>query len=329
MKKLLPILGASILFAGCSSTVTLNGIAPAKVDEAAKLKTLSVLSFQNDAYGFADKLENKLSSKTVRGKPFFTLVDRVVLDKVLDEQKLQYSGLVDEKTSVKIGKLVGAKGLITGSINDPDFSKTRYKEKRTKCKDDKCKKTVEYSVVCTSLKAYLSASIKLLSVEQGRIVYADSISDSREYSHCRDEEGGLPAYSEINDRMAHSIAAQFVSQISPNAVSFNVELLDDPMIDMTSAQKKSLEASIELLEEGRWDKAERLLSALLTETNDRSVVAAYNLGVVKELQGDYAKAEQLYRMADNLTKESVDEINIALARINKRIRDREKLKEQL
>ena len=48
----------------------------------------------------------------------FTVVERRSLDAVLEEQKLQLSGLISENSAVNIGKLVGANALVTGNIAD-------------------------------------------------------------------------------------------------------------------------------------------------------------------------------------------------------------------
>ncbi len=53
---------------------------------------------------------------SVSGKKEFKLVDRNQLEKVLGEMKLQSSALFDEKKSVKLGKLVGAKALVIGNL---------------------------------------------------------------------------------------------------------------------------------------------------------------------------------------------------------------------
>lgn len=44
----------------------------------------------------------------------FTIVERAIIDSVMQELGLQQSGLIDEKTAVKIGKLLGAKYLLLG-----------------------------------------------------------------------------------------------------------------------------------------------------------------------------------------------------------------------
>ncbi|MFW5712209.1 MAG: FlgO family outer membrane protein, partial [Spirochaetota bacterium] len=48
----------------------------------------------------------------------FTVVERRSMDAVLEEQKLQLSGLISEDSVVDIGKLVGANALVTGHIAD-------------------------------------------------------------------------------------------------------------------------------------------------------------------------------------------------------------------
>lgn len=60
--------------------------------------------------------ERLTESLTERG--FVKIVERTMLDKVLDEQKLAASGLIDPATAVKVGKLLGARGILTGTAMD-------------------------------------------------------------------------------------------------------------------------------------------------------------------------------------------------------------------
>lgn len=46
----------------------------------------------------------------------YDLRERVVLKKVLKEQELGMSGLIDKKTATKIGEIYGVKGIVTGSV---------------------------------------------------------------------------------------------------------------------------------------------------------------------------------------------------------------------
>lgn len=58
------------------------------------------------------------------GNPDLYLVDRQDMRKTLDEQELNLSGMVTPDQAIKVGKLTGAKILVTGSIIEAD--KTLY-----------------------------------------------------------------------------------------------------------------------------------------------------------------------------------------------------------
>jgi hypothetical protein len=46
----------------------------------------------------------------------YQMLERVLLGKVLEEQSIALSGMIDEKTSAKIGALYGAQAIVTGSL---------------------------------------------------------------------------------------------------------------------------------------------------------------------------------------------------------------------
>lgn len=54
----------------------------------------------------------------MKGAKVFTRTD---LQKVLQEQKFQMSGLVDDNTAVQIGKLAGVRYVVTGAVNNVDL----------------------------------------------------------------------------------------------------------------------------------------------------------------------------------------------------------------
>jgi curli biogenesis system outer membrane secretion channel CsgG len=53
-----------------------------------------------------------------------TLVERGLMEKVMGELKLEASGAMDEDTVQKLGKLLGADAVVTGTLNDVDDAKT-------------------------------------------------------------------------------------------------------------------------------------------------------------------------------------------------------------
>lgn len=59
-----------------------------------------------------------LSELLAADNEFIKVVDRVNMDKVIEEQKLGLTGLIDQSTAAQTGKLVGAKIVITGKLVD-------------------------------------------------------------------------------------------------------------------------------------------------------------------------------------------------------------------
>ena len=317
------------LFTGCAQKVSINSIEPAKIQRASDVKKISVLNFSRDDVGFTSKLETEISKKQINGQPYFTVLNRNEIDTILEEQKLQYSGLIDKNTTVKIGKILGVQGIISGEVVDSSMNKNYYKSSRVKCLDAKCTQVRTYYVTCTKANYNLTVNLKLTDVQYGDIIYSDSLSKSTSYSHCKDYSGGLPTTGYVMDKLSDDIAYDFVSKISPNKKVLKVELLDDPEIDYNDEQDDLLEFSLKYIENGRIDKAEELLAKLLTSTNDKCYVAAYNLGVVKEVQGEYKFAKQLYDLADSLVLEPNEVIDSAVLRINKQITNKEIVDVQL
>ncbi len=70
----------------------------------------------SDAASVEDLLEDLSTALVKTG--VFQLVERTELDEVLRELKIQNSGLVDSATARKLGKLVGARAVLVGSISD-------------------------------------------------------------------------------------------------------------------------------------------------------------------------------------------------------------------
>ena len=99
--------------------LTLMLVATAAMAADAPPVSVAIFDFQspyrvrlrNDIHLVSAVLEADFSSK-----PGIYLVDRMQLDKVLREQSLGLSGMISPETAAKIGRLVGAKILVTGQI---------------------------------------------------------------------------------------------------------------------------------------------------------------------------------------------------------------------
>ncbi len=310
------VLIVAILMSGCAQKVTIRVLEPAEIDRAATTKKIAVTEFKNDKVGLSSKIESNLSRYKIASKPFFTMVNRSDINKIIKEQKLQNSGLVDTSTIVEVGNLMGAEAIISGKVAKISSSDTRFYERRSRCADQKCKELIYYKVRCTKRDISLSADIRMIDITVGDIIYSENLSKRASYKHCSDDSRSLPSKESVARNMATSMASNFTHKLTPHYKYIAVELLEDPDLDYDDTQEELLENALLYIEHNRLKKAENLLGRLVYSTNQQSYVALYNLGVVKEAQAEYLKAREYYTKADELTIEPIKAIDYAYMRIN-------------
>lgn len=318
-----------LFFSGCAQKVGFDVLEPAQIDRMATVKKIAVSDFSNDRVGLSRKIEAKLSNFRINDKNFFTVVSRNDLNKIIAEQKLQNSGLVDDKDIVKVGELIGAQAIISGHVSAPTKEDSYFYEERVRCADSKCKSLVTYPVRCMKRVVGLSAELRVVDIAKGDIIYAQDFSKHASFKHCADDSRALPSKQMAAQELAQRIANDFTYKLMPHYRHLDVPLLDDPDLDYTDTQERLLKNALKYIEQGRYDKAQQLLMRLIDSTDAKSYVAFYDLGVIKEAQGKYKEAKEYYGYADNLMIEPVQEINSAVLRINSLIAKRKKTMEQI
>jgi curli biogenesis system outer membrane secretion channel CsgG len=318
-----------LFFGGCAKKVQVRALEPAEVDRLSQTKRVAVLNFKNDKVGLSRKIESKLAAFTINGKKYFTVVGRNDLDAVLRELKLQSSGLVKEKTALRVGELIGADAIISGDVQKPTKEDTYFYEQRVRCADKKCKELVYYKVRCMKRIVGLAAEIRIVDVAHGDLIFGDTLNKHSIFKHCNDDSRVIPSTAIAAQSLAEAIARDFTYKLTPHYRTFYVRLLDSADIDYTDEQKKLLEVALEYIEQGRLDKAEKFLLRLIDATHERSYVAFYNMGVIKEAQGKYQEAKEYYDHADALMIEPVDEINEAVGRIERLIQKQKQSLKQI
>ena len=79
--------------------------------------TIAVLDFESvGSEEHLGKAVSEIMRTELIGTRKFRVVERSQINKALSEQQMQKSGIVDEKSAVQLGKLLGADSIIIGSV---------------------------------------------------------------------------------------------------------------------------------------------------------------------------------------------------------------------
>lgn len=166
-----------------------------------KYKRLAVLPFADAPYAPQSGQTAQSIASTIFAKAGFHVVERSRLYNILDEQKLMSSGLIDEKQSVRLGKLLGANAVVVGTVGQyqtiskhtEPYYETVYNPCDAECEKDvmwlSALKSPEYALEVLKERnkpkyilregkswneAYVSVSLRVIDVETGLQIYAAS-----------------------------------------------------------------------------------------------------------------------------------------------------------
>ncbi len=331
-KKVLVTLGlAAAIFSGCAQKVTIKALEPAEVARVANTKTIAVTPFKRDYIGLASKIETEIAMKKLDGQPYFKVVDRTAINNILKEQRLQSSGLMDEGTSVQIGKLAGAKALISGEVTSTSSNDSYYTETRTKCRNImKCAETMyTYNVSCTKRLIGMGATMKIVDVKVGDLIHAENVTEEKIYKKCTDQGQALPSKQQGLEHLANKVAKDFAFKLAPHYVYFKVALMEDVEFEISDAQKQQLKGALKYIELNRYEKAKEMLERLNEEFKGKSYSVNYDLAVIAEAEGRLEDAKKLYSLAESLVTEPNDEISRSITRVDQTIAKRNEAMAQI
>ena len=336
------VLISSMLFSCAAPAVKTTTLIPARFHEATKLREVAVLPFDGH-YGreFAAEIEGVIGSINVDNKQYFTLIERTKIEKILKEQELSQTGIMDETTAAKVGKLLGAKGIYTGVVTVANTRDAHYTQNRKECsrreiKYDKkgnpsegnCISWRNYTVSCTKRNATFAFTPKLIEVETGRIIYSNNISEMTTASACPDSRTPLASGFELIAKAKETAKAAFKRDIAPSYVTFNIKLMDskDGIASREAAEK--LDLGMDYAKNGRLDRACELWGeGRILSPNSPSLI--YNLAICAEVRGDLEKSLDLYKMADRALNKPDDKITAGIGRVSETLKKQQTLREQL
>ena len=222
----------------------------------------------------------------------YKVIDRNNLNTIMAELNLNVSDVVDESQAVEVGKLLGVEAIILGNVT---YS---YKDEKTSSstKNEKTGKTT-YSY-CIKRTVSSEARVRVISVGTGEIIETFSPVGSHSDRKCSSkgyQTDKLATVQVLATRSLRNLAGRIASSITPSYRSFT---LKTEKITLKSIKAKAKEANGHI-KKNELDLAYPLYEAIYAADN-YNPAAAFNLGLVYEVAGDFAKAKEYYEIAYQL-----------------------------
>jgi tetratricopeptide (TPR) repeat protein len=128
-----------------------------KMEEALELAqyTIAVLKFKNFSYerGSDEKVSSIMIGELLKNKgPFLKIIDRSIMDRIINEQYLAMNGWMSGNGAVKTGELLGAKAILSGKVISVTNSSQAARSKIVRGYKKRVVKTYNQSTAKTTTK---------------------------------------------------------------------------------------------------------------------------------------------------------------------------------
>lgn len=215
----------------------------------------------------------------------YQVIEREQLEKVFQEQKLGMSGAIDEGTAAEVGRVLGLDAIIYGSCVGNTRNESRYEEYVDYLAGEKKKRR------CNKNIAEANATLKIVSVQTGRLLGSTTAEKSYESEKCKDSEK-LKSKEELLRNCYSTIASNLVDYFTPYYRYLDIKLEKITM----KAYKKQYKEACEHLINGQVDLAYPIFSGIY-EADSYNPSAAFNLGALYEMVAHYDQAAEYYGYA--------------------------------
>ncbi|MFA6788428.1 MAG: CsgG/HfaB family protein [Arcobacteraceae bacterium] len=332
MKNGLLLLFITLFFTACAPKISIKSLHSSQLHNP-NIRQLAVLNFKNDTIGQSSSVESLLSNLIIENKPYFTLVQRENLNLILNEKKLNDSALVEIDDLSNLRGLTEVKTFLLGDvIHSTMYQKVYYRTEKNyqQCLEyNKNKQCIRFPIVytrCQTNDYSVQTQIKLVEIITSDILFSQTYTESDSITYCSMNSNYFPSKQEHNAYLAQLIAQRILKDIAPHYVTFKVALLEDLDIYTTKEVVQQFENALELLKQGRFDKAQGLLEDLNNKMHAESYVILYNLALCYEALNQIEHAHLLYQKAEDISlkKEIVEEISEAIVRTAKNIEEYKK-----
>ena len=320
-KILILFIFSLFLFSCGTKSVSLMVVRPAEVNLKGydKIAVGQILNARGLTNVHSEDLAEEITAKLVASERF-DVVDRQHLKTIMQEQSLGLTGMIDEQSAPKIGRLLGVSVLIFGRIQQDGYKEELKRDKPYKDKEGKThqrrNRVGRYN---------LSAALKLIDVQTGKILAAKNFAAVKSSKQSAIDKTPAKIDRSILYRQAlNQLGNQFIKTIAPFKARVSAKFEMDDAIPRA-------ERAVAMFKVGEWDDGIKLLQTATKKKKLKKVIRAkafYNLGLAQTYQGQYDLAIQNIKKAIDLNPKSSRYMN-ALRNVKNEQKKAEELEQQL
>lgn len=294
---------------------------PANHPSAGDLRRIAVVPPSGDGSDeFTRRFESALVSVKNGDQPYFQVVTRTDLDKVMAAQGFDSSGAVAAGSAAQLGRLLGVDGIYIPQIleyNIADSTFTKQGDKPARCQ----KRTASFRSIP-----------KLVDVSTGQVVYAEEHGGNQEQLYCPNSGGstggfditsfggrsGLPEGTKMMGEILDKAMTDFVTDVAPRSCLKRMNVMDETEGLSNEVTLEKFEAAVAFMKTGRFDRACPAWQAL-EASGERAVSLYNNLAICAEIQDKLLVARDYCAKADAMLTWPSDDINLCIDTVDKRL----------
>lgn len=300
MRNLILLTALFFLASSCGTTsVNFSVKRPAPVSLKG-YKNVAVGDFTGRNEDHANAAGADLEKALLETGYFDKVMDRKNLDLLLNEQKLQLAGLIDRKDYNRIGKISGAKVLITGSVDNDRYREQVSDRLIVKTNTDTEKRfngisndiitrvSVQKNREFTRTGVYsLSVSYQIMDMETAELIAVKRFSVQREAKTV--ETDGRPAMID-QDQLFYGCLTETSMSLVRQIVPYNETVRADFQTDNDLPE---IEKAVSLIRSGDSDKGLKIFVQMTNQPGlkpEKMAKTYYNLGLMQSFYKNFHDA---------------------------------------
>ncbi len=295
---------------------------PAKHPAAGDLRRIAVIPPSGDGSDeFTRRFESALVSVKNGDQPYFQVVTRTDLDKVMAAQGFDNSGAVAAGSAAKLGRVLGVDGIYIPQIVEYNIADATFTKKNAAT--SRCQKRT----------ASFRSIPKLVDVSTGQVVYAEEHGGIQEKVYCQNSgrssggvfdlaslggQRGLPEGSTMMGQILEQAMTEFVADVAPRSCLKKMNVMDETEGLSNEVSLEQFEAAVAFMKTGRHDRACPAWQSL-EASGERAISLYNNLAICAEINDELIVAREYCAKADAMLTWPNEDINQCISTVEKRL----------